>query len=350
MARRAAAPRVALYGAGMISRAHAGAAVFAGAQVVAVASRTPEHAAERATELGARATTYAALRDGSEPADLVVVATPPGCHADDAIALLGTGASVLVEKPLCRTLADADRLVDAATAAPGRLTYAENLAYAPVVQQLLRRVPTLGRLGHLEVRTLQGLPTWGSFTSDQWGGGALFDLGAHPLAVALLCANASGAGAPVEVRAELRGGAGHDSDEHADVTIVFASGLQARVVSSWQAGPLPVWDVQLASESGVLRAELLPEPALEHNGEAITLPVVRAAVPEIERFGYLDQLRAMLDARVSGVEPVMSARFGRLVLEVACAAYRSAGRAGEAEPLPFRGARDHTPLELWRGA
>jgi len=36
--------------------------------------------------------------------------------------------------------------------------------------------------------------------------------------------------------------------------------------------------------------------------------------------------------------------------EVACAAYRSAGRAGEAEPLPFRGARDRTPLELWRGA
>lgn len=350
MARRAAAPRVALYGAGMISRAHAGAAVFAGAQVVAVASRTPEHAAQRATELGARATTYAALCDGSEPADLVVVATPPGCHADDAIALLGTGASVLVEKPLCRTLADADRLVDAATAAPGRLTYAENLAYAPVVQQLLVRVPRLGALEHLEVRALQGLPTWGDFTTDAWGGGALFDLGAHPLAVALLCANAGGAGAPVWVRASLRGGAGHRSDEHAEVQLGFASGLVATVVASWQAGPVPMWDAQLASSTGVLRAELLPEPSLEHDGAPVSLPAVRAKVPEIERFGYLDQLRAAWAARVDGAEPTMSARFGRLVLDVTCAAYRSAGRAGEPEALPFSGTRDRTPLELWRGA
>ena len=288
MARRRAAPTVALFGAGMISRAHAGAAGFAGARVVAVASRTPERAAERAAEVGAVAVTYAELLDGSVSADVVVVATPPDCHAADVLGLLRTGASVIVEKPLCRTLHEADLLVAAAVAAPGRLLYAENLAYAPVVQQLLVRVPRLGPLGHLEVRALQGLPTWGEFTSDQWGGGALFDLGAHPLAVAMLCANASGAGAPSWVRAELRGGPGHGSDEHAEVQLGYTSGLVARVVASWQAGPRPEWDVQLASDRGVLRAELLPDPALEHDGEPVALPAVRASVPEIERFGYLD--------------------------------------------------------------
>jgi predicted dehydrogenase len=342
-------PTVALHGAGVISRAHAGAAAFAGARMVAVASRTPERAAERASEVGASPVPYRALTDGSVAADVVVVATPPACHADDVVALLATGASVMVEKPLCTTLADADRMVAAADTAAGRLLYAENLAYAPVVQQLLVRVPRLGPLGHLEVRAMQGPPTWGDYTSDVWGGGALFDLGAHPLAVALLCANASGAGAPTWVRAELTGGAGHHTDEHAVVQLGFVSGLVARVVASWQAGPRPQWDVQLASDTGVLRAELLPEPQLEHDGEEVALPPARAEVPEIERLGYLGQLRAMLDARARGVEPVMSARFGRLVLEVTCAAYRSAGRAGEPEPVPFSGARDRTPLELWRG-
>ena len=122
--------------------------------------------------------------------------------------------------------------------------------------------------------------------------------------MALLCANASGAGAPTWVRAELTGGTGHHSDEHAVVHLGFASGLVARVVASWQAGPRPQWDVQLASDTGVLRAELLPEPQLEHDGEEVALPPVRAEVPEIERLGYLGQLRAMLDARARGVSPL----------------------------------------------
>ncbi len=350
MARRRPEPTVALFGAGMVSRAHAGAATFAGARVVAVASRTPARAIERGAEIGAPAATYSALIDGSVTADVVVVATPPACHAADALAVLRSGAGVLVEKPLCHTLADADRLVDAALAAPGRVSYAENVAHAPVIQALLARVPTLGPLTHLEVRAMQGLPTWGEHTTEGWGGGALFDLGAHPVALALLCANAAGHGRPAWVRAELRRSAAGSTDEYADVRLGFGSGLEARVVASWQHGPVPQWDVQLASATGVLRAELLPEDALERDGEAVALPAARAGVPEIERLGYVAQLRASLEARVTVTEPTMSARFGRLVLEVTCAAYRSAGHGGEPEPLPFRGARDRTPLELWRGA
>ena len=64
-----------------------------------------------------------------------------------------------------------------------------------------------------EVRSLQGLPTWGDFTSDEWGGGALFDLGVHPLALAMLLGNATGQGRVTTVAATLLGGSDHDSDE-----------------------------------------------------------------------------------------------------------------------------------------
>ena len=170
--------------------AHAAAAKQLGVEVASVASRSTERASTLAEKFRATAVTYADLPGD---ADIVVVATPPQCHAADAIRLLDAGAAVLLEKPLCRTLEEADRLVAAAARHGGRLLYAENLAYAPIVQRMIALAPRVGALTHLEVRTLQGLPTWGAFTTDEWGGGALFDLGVHPLAIALLLANAAGA-------------------------------------------------------------------------------------------------------------------------------------------------------------
>lgn len=338
---------VALHGAGMIAAAHGAAAAALGFPVAAVASRSVERAAKVAAQFGTRAVTYDDLPAG---ADIVVVATPPQCHAADAVRLLEAGAAVLLEKPLCRTLEEADQLVEAAARNGGRLLYAENLAYAPLVRRMVADASSVGRLTNLEVRSLQGLPQWGDFTSDGWGGGALFDLGVHPLAVAMLLANAAGEGRVTAVAATLRGGTGHGSDEHADVTLHFGSGFRAHVVSSWQAGPEPLWDAQLAGERAVLRADLLPGPRLERNGESVALPPTTARPAIVEQLGYVDQLRALADDVASGREPLMSARFGRDVLHLVLAGYSSAAKDGAPVPVPFRGPRDRTPLQLWRGA
>ncbi len=336
---------VALCGAGWISMAHAAACQHLGLQLTAVASRTPERAAKLAGTFGAAAVSYDALPDGAQ---VVVVATPPQCHADDAVRMLDAGAAVLLEKPLCRTLAEADRIVEAAARNQGRLLYAENLAYAPVIQRMISLVPEIGALTHLEVRSLQGLPTWGDFTSDEWGGGALFDLGVHPVAVALLLANAAGLGLPVAVSAALRGGQGHQSDEHAEVALRYRSGLVAKVVSSWQSPDHQLWDAQIAGQSGVLRADIIPTQSLEHNGNPVPLPTSTAPIPALEQLGYAAQLQALVDDVAAGREPIMSAAFGRQVLQVVLAAYASAGRRGDEVELPFTGPPDLTPLQLWR--
>lgn len=336
---------VALCGAGWVATAHAAAAKSLGYEVTAVASRTHERAAKVAEVAGATVVDYADLPG---TADVVVVATPPQCHAADAIRLLEAGAAVLLEKPLCTTLADADRIVATAARHGGRLLYAENLAYAPVVQRMLALTPRVGRPTHLEVRAMQGLPGWGAFTTDEWGGGALFDLGAHPLAIALLLANAAGEGRPVAVSASLRGGEGHDSDEHARVRLRYRSGFVAHVTASWQDGPEPLWDAQLAGATGVVRADLLPVPSLEYNGDAVALPAAFGPLPAIEQLGYAAQLEALVDDVASGQEPAMSATFGREVLQVTLGAYTSAGRRGDEVALPFAGSPDLTPLQCWR--
>lgn len=336
--------RIALCGAGMIAGAHAAVAAMLGLPVTAVASRTQRRAQALAQRIGAQVVEYDALPAG---ADVVVVQTPPAQHHADALRSLRAGAAVIVEKPLCRTLVEADELVQEAGASGDRLLYAENLAYAPVVIEFLKRVRALGPLTHLEVRAINPLPTWGDFTSDGWGGGALFDLGVHPLAVAVLAASPA---VPRLVQAQLDGSptGRHGSDEQANVVIEFSNGLRAHVVSSWRGGDTPHWDAQAASNLGVVRAELLPEPSLEVNGEPVRLPPPTSKVPALENYGYRGEWAAFLADLDARRAPYMDAAFGRMMLDIVCSAYASA-RTGKPEPSPFAGPRDRTPLQLWRG-
>ncbi len=150
------APRVAFAGAGWIAAVHGLASKQLGLPISRVASRHHEKAKEMATRMGAIACRYDELPGDAE---LVVVCSAPQCHADHALHAIGRGASVVIEKPLCTTLAAADALV-VAEQAGARIGYAENLAYAPIVQQFVSEVEQLGDLQHLEVRTVQSRPTW----------------------------------------------------------------------------------------------------------------------------------------------------------------------------------------------
>jgi len=347
-----ARPTVALCGAGMMSGVHGLAAELLGLPIVAVASRTHESADARARQVKARVVGYHEIPAG---ADVTIVATPPARHATDAARVLLAGGAVVVEKPLCTTLADADVLVEAVRAG-GRLLYAENLAYAPAVEAMLARVHSLGVLTSLEARAFAQRPAWGGATHPEWGGGVLFDVGAHPIALALLLA---GPARVVTVRATLerpgdeRPGDPRTgdprTDDHAEVRLTFDTGLTATVVASWRS-PTPVWDVQVASAQGVLRAELLPEPTLEHNGDPVALPPLSHLAkdaPQLDEFGYLGQLRSFVEDLSRGRPPRSGAELGRAVLEVVCGAYTSA-RVGDDVDLPFAGPRDRTPWELWQ--
>ena len=85
------------------------------------------------------------------------------------------------------------------------------------------------------------------------------------------------------------------------------------------------------------------------NGHPVHLPAPKGTMPLLEQLGYAPQLQALVDDVAARRTPVMSAAFGREVLQVVLAAYASAGGGGAVTPLPFTGARDRTPLQLWRG-
>lgn len=111
-------------------------------------------------------------------ADAVVIATPVGSHHELARAALGAGKHVLVEKPLCRTVAEGRELVELArgaglVACVGHVFLFNNAVRA--VRDLIRS----GALGG--VRYISSTRTnLGPFRPDA---NALWDLGSHDVSI-----------------------------------------------------------------------------------------------------------------------------------------------------------------------
>lgn len=335
---------LAFAGAGWVTAVH-GLAVDAldHVRVVHVASRRNVSAGRRAEQTGAAVCRYDELPRG---ADAVVVATPPALHRREAARAVDGGAAALVESPLAATLDDADQIV--ALAARGPVVYAENLVHSPVVAEAVQACRRIGELTHLEVRFAQGRPDGGPQRMEpSWGGGALFDLGVHALAVALLLAAPARV---VAVEADLAAGDDLDVDDDASVTLTFDTGLRAQVRASWRAAA-PTWDAQAASATSAVRLELVPDPSVELNGAALKAPAAPPdiASPQLHHLGYIGQIASLAADTAAGRAPRVSPEFGRLLLDIVCAAY-AAARTGEPEGVPFAGPRDRTPHELWRGA
>src|SRR5918997_213797 len=80
--------------------------------------------------------------------DLAIVASPPRYHADQTITLLRSGLSVLCEKPMATSVAEAEAMIEAAGSAPGILAIGLFRRFFPAAQTI-HRIISLGVLGEL---------------------------------------------------------------------------------------------------------------------------------------------------------------------------------------------------------
>ena len=170
-----------ILGCGWIARRHAAAARRLRLPVI-FASRDEARARDYAREfggIGAYGEYAAALRDPR--AQGAIVCTPHDRHLDDVLQALAAGRHVLVEKPLARTLDEADRMIEAAARAGRVLMTAENFRFMPAFRWV-REAIAGGRLGeprevHLFARGWRRHAGW-RLTAGA-GGGALIDGGIH---------------------------------------------------------------------------------------------------------------------------------------------------------------------------
>ena len=108
--------------------------------------------------------------------------TPHHLHAEHALMAAAGSKHILVEKPIARTVDEAERMIAAARAAGVKLMVAENYRFMPVVQRS-RELITEGAIGAVRFIQIQEemnfvVRGWRS-SQEMMGGGVLIDGGIH---------------------------------------------------------------------------------------------------------------------------------------------------------------------------
>jgi len=173
---------------------------------------------------GARAATDLEELLSDPELDAVAVATPVSSHAQVAQRVLAAGKHCFVEKPVAQSVADAERVAEAAVAAGRILMVGHLLEYHPGVEKL-REIADSGDLGELHYLYSNRL-NLGKLRADE---NALWSLGAHDVSVVLLLAGEE----PAEVMAFGESYMRPGVEDVVFCYLRFPSGLAAHMHLSW---------------------------------------------------------------------------------------------------------------------
>ena len=310
-------PRIGLVGAGFIAGIHAERyGVIPDADVTAVYAPAGAPALLEEHDLEARV--VSSLDSLLEAVDVVDVCSPTHTHRRYVERAAEAGLDVICEKPLARTVTDAEAMVAAATEADTRLLVGHVLRYFPGYREVRDLVAdgVVGEVGTVRARRHAPFPSWGSddwFADDDRSGGVFLDLGIHEFDFLQWCVG------PIErVFARRRNWGDH---QHGHATLRFTSGAVGYIEAGWDrppGGDLES-DLEVAGDGGLL----------EHDGSTTTLALERNGDPPeqpVAEDGYGRELRSFIRCLEDGGETLVDPTEAVEAVRVAQAANRSAER------------------------
>jgi predicted dehydrogenase len=215
------------------------------AEVVAIADPSPSMSAE-AQKLAPNARIVANLDDILDAGvDGIVIATPSAMHAEQSIRALSRGVAVFCQKPLGRTAAETQTVIDAARKADRLIGVDFSYRYTEGMQ-CIAEIVRAGELGHVFAVDLTFHNAYGPdkawfYDPAQSGGGCVMDLGVHLVDLALWVLDfpeVSSVTSNLFAGGELLGPAPDRVEDYAIATLQLASGAAVRLACSWrlQAG------------------------------------------------------------------------------------------------------------------
>ena len=326
--------RVGLVGAGFMGSVHLNAYVgIPGVEVVGVADARLEAAVAGAKMVGARP--YASYEElvAAEDFEVVDICLPTAFHRDLAIRAAGEGRHVILEKPIARTIEDAQEILEAFSGDGPRLFVGHVVRFFPEYVGIKEKIDA-GDLGSVGVvRTSRRSPFllgWNDWYAD-WrsSGGVLLDLMIHDFDFLRWVLG------EVE-RVYARGVLGREYNrlDYALATLRFESGAIAHVEGHWgYPGPFN-YSIEVAGSSALLTVDSTEPAQLELIGEA----AAPGEVPDLAsgESPYAKELEHFIHCIESGEEPEVRAHDACEALRISLAATVSV-LTGEPVTLGSRG-------------
>ncbi|HEY2151266.1 MAG TPA: Gfo/Idh/MocA family oxidoreductase [Vicinamibacterales bacterium] len=296
--------RVAVIGVGHLGKHHARIlADLRGVELVAVVDTNRA----RAEEIAASCRTQAlfAADDLRGRVDAVTVAVPTEMHRDVALPFLAAGVPVLVEKPMARSLAEADEMIAAAARSGVALAVGQTERFNPAV---------------VAARTLLSAPRFieghrlGTFPERSLDIDVVFDLMIHDLDVVLSLVRSEvesidAVGVPV-----LTG-----RIDIANARLRFADGCIANLTAS-RISRDRVRKIRFFQPSAYLSIDYAAQRVEMWSLEKVdgALPRIQGGdVPVVNEEPLKRELTDFVDAVVSRRPPLVTGEAGRLALAVA---------------------------------
>lgn len=355
--------KVGLIGAGFVTDLHAFSfqKYVPNAEVVAVASPTPGKAAHFARERGIP-NAFENYRDllAMKDIDVITVAIPNDLHAQVTIDAARAGKHVICEKPLCKTLEEADQMIEACQRHGVLLLYAEELLFAPKYVRAKRLIDE-GALGKVfvakqwEEHSGPHMPWF--WDVNRSGGGVLLDMGCHSIEYTRWVL---GKPQVKSVAATLGTFVHKDKTQGEDhsVTVIEYEGDRIAVCENSWAKLGGVDDrVEIYGSHGHTRADLLRGNALTtYSATGYGYAVEKAdttkgwtftTFEETWNYGFPQEMQHFVNCVLGTETPLETGEDGREVLKIIYAAYQAAGE-GRKITWPYDAPSVEKPIDLWK--
>jgi myo-inositol 2-dehydrogenase/D-chiro-inositol 1-dehydrogenase len=355
--------KVALLGSGFIADIHAESfrRFVPDAEVTAVYSRNIDKARAFADAHGIPAAydDIQELLDKSD-VDIVDICLPNDLHHPACIQAVNAGKHVIIEKPFCLSLREADEMIEAAKENNVLLMYAEELCYAPKYERV-RAIVESGALGQIymlkQSEKHSGPHSRWFYESKHSGGGVMMDMGCHAIAWFMWMLKDYN---PVSVYGHyMRVYHDTDGEDHALTQLEFEKDGRTIICvaeDSWVKHGGMQDAIEVYGDEGVCYSDLFQgnssqlyslrgyDYASEKAGATTgwTFPIFEEAFNQ----GYPQELAHFVDCVRNGKKPLTDGELGRAVIAVIHAAYASA-REGRKLALPYNSTAER-PVDNWR--
>ena len=353
--------KVGMVGAGFVGDIHH--AAFKGwvhnAEVVAVASPNSASQFAKGRQIPNAYSDYREMLKDKE-IDVVVVGIPNDLHCQVTVDVAKAGKHVIIEKPLCVTLEEADEMIEACNKAGVLLMYAEELLFAPKYVRAKTLIDE-GAIGEpflakqSEEHPGPHMPWF--WDINRSGGGVLLDMGCHSIEYTRWVL---GKPKVKSVTAYMDTFVHQDiteGEDHSYTIVEYEGGKIAMLENSWAKGGGVHDRCEIYGKKGHTQADLLRGSSLiTYSEEGYGYAVEKAGetkgytftmFEEVWNYGFPQEMQHFVNC-VLGKETCMeTGKDGREVLEIIYAAYQSAGE-GRRIDFPYDAPTVEKPIDLWK--